>query len=147
MTIQTTISAIQAINRAISGVKTAPDNTGTYIEPAQVEAAHLPLVLLFPAATEITAAARNEVEALAHYDGVVLAAPEAAGTGIQTTTTTVRALIDAFRARYKTLVGTPEILSDGRIVERYADEGQRRITYRGRDWIGFTFKIDVWEQN
>lgn len=140
-----TLTLLQTINRAISGVTSAPDGSGSYPMPSQINPTDLPICLLFTAAQDITSAARNEVEATQAFDGFVLVASQASGVGIDTTFNAVQTMLSAFGARYKTLIGTTELLTGGIVVTSYHTDGQKRITYRGADWLGFEIKISTWE--
>ena len=141
----TILADLQAVNRAISGVTSAPDGSGTYPMPAQINAVDLPCVLLVPAVIDITADSRNAIEATQTFNGIVLVTSQASGVGVDTSFNAVLTVLDAFHARYKTLIGTTEELSGGVVVTSYHDEGQKKITYRGMDWLGFEVKIETWE--
>lgn len=142
MTIAADIVTLQAVNRAVAGIKSAPDGTTTYPIPSSVTAAHLPIVLLFPGVTDVSAAGREVIDATRAYDGMVLVASEASGAGVNTSVTDCWDLIDAMRAAWADYILNP---ASTLVVDTYHDEGQRRITYRGGDWLGFTFKLSVWE--
>lgn len=140
------LSSLQTIHRAISGITTAPDGTGSYPMPSAINTTDLPVVLLFPADMDITAAARNEIEATQAFNGLVLVASQAAGVGVDTSINAVWTVLDAFHTRYKTLIGTTEVLTGGVVVTSYHDERPKpqRITYRGADWLGWEFKVECW---
>jgi hypothetical protein len=142
----TVLASLQTIHRAVSGITSAPDGSATYPMPSQINAVDLPCVLLFPAGMDITAAARDEVEATQRFNGLVLVATQAAGVGVDTSVNAVWTILDAVQARYKTLIGTTEILSGGIVVTSYHDEGPKpqRIAYRGGEWLGWEFKVELW---
>jgi hypothetical protein len=142
----TVLSSLQTIHRAITGITKAPDGSATYPMPSQINAADLPCVLLFPSDIDITAAARNEIEATQSFNGLVLVTSQAAGVGVDTSINAVWTVLDAFHERYKTLIGTTELLTGGVVVTSYHDERPKpqRITYRGADWLGWEFNVVVW---
>lgn len=146
MTITTTIDALQTIHASISGVKSAPAAAAF---PSQVESNHLPVVLTWPGTYDMASAARDVIEATRIYSGAVLVAGEAAGVGVTTSVNAVWTLLEAFRARYLSLVAEDEVLSTGEAVQAYHDDGggaeSGLITFRGRRWLGFLFRVEVWE--
>ena len=146
MTVTTTIDALQTIHAAVAGVKTAPAAAAF---PDQVEENGLPYVLTWPGTYDMEAAGRNTLEATRIYSGACLVAGEASGVGVTTSVNAVWTLLDAFRARYETLIITTENLSTGEVVIKYHDDGggagSGSITFRGRKWLGFLFRAEVWE--
>ena len=145
MSIATTIQALQTINRAITGVTTAPDGTGSHPIPDAITPALLPIVLLFPAAADITPATQDDTSELRAYEGIALCTVDPAGAGVNSSSAAIWTLIDAFKARYETMLSTDErIASNTGLVMAYHDEGQRNITYRGINYEGFLFRVTVW---
>lgn len=145
MSIATTIQALQAVHRAISGVTSAPDGTGTYPIPDKIGNEALPLVLLFPAAVDVTPATQDDTNEVRAYEGIVICTPDPVGVGVNTSSTTIWTVLDAFKARYETMLSTDERIDGNRaMVMSYHDDGQRSITYRGINWEGFLFRVQVW---
>lgn len=145
MTTAATIAALQAVHAAVSGVAAAPTGTSSSPIPGSVPTTSLPMVLMFPGAIDLSAMARNEIDEARTYSGIVLVAGQAQGTGINDTVNAVWTLIDAFMARYETLIGTPEKLSTGEVVTSWHSDGQQAITYRGATWEGFIFRVELWQ--
>lgn len=144
MTIANAIAALQAVHRGIAGVKSAPDGTAAYPLPGQIAAANLPLILLFPSAMDLTPIATDQALDVRAYEGIALVATEASGVGVQTTIADIWTLIDAFQARYTTMLETGEELdAHDMIVRAYRDEGQKSLTYRNASWEGFLFRVVV----
>jgi hypothetical protein len=139
-----TIQAIQAINRAISGITSCPDGTSSYPHPGQVNAVDLPIVILFPGAASITSDLRADTERTRTYAGVVLVAGQAQGQGINETITDTWTLFDALADRYDTMIGSAEVLSTGEVVTAFRAQGQQALTYRGATWEGYQIELDVW---
>ncbi len=142
----TTLALLQTIHRSITGISRAPDGSSSYPMPSAINSADLPIVLLFPSGADITAAARDEVEATEVFNGLVLVASQASGVGVDTSINAVWTVLDAFHSRYKTLIGTVEELTGGIVVTSYHDERPKpqRITYRGAEWLGWEFTVSVW---
>ena len=145
MTTAATIAALQAVHAAISGITSAPDGTANNPVPGSVPASSLPIVIMFPDTIDLSAMARNEIDETRAYAGVVLVGGQAAGIGINDVVTDVWTILDAFRARYETLIGTPEQLSTGEIVTTFHSEKQQAITFRGATWEGFQFRVELWQ--
>ncbi len=146
MTITTTVSALQSVHLAVSGVKSAPDGSTNKLLPGQVDTWRLPVVLLFPGKFDLTSQVRNEVDATRTYDGIVLVASELSGAGISSGSLDIWALLQSFRDRYAMLIATTEELTGGIVVTRYQDSGDAGpVRYRGKRWAGWTFVVTCWE--
>lgn len=146
MTISSQIAALQTIHRAIAGVTSAPDGTNTYQVPSSVNSVDLPMVLLEPTTTDITPLTQTSTDQINVYAGAVLVAASAQGVGVTESVVGVWTLASALAARYSAMLAADErIDSNTALVMRYQAQNEpSEITYRGADWIGFTFTVTVW---
>lgn len=141
------ITAIQTANAAIAGIVSTPDGALLGAMPSQIESAQLPLVMVWPGRGAIDPASRNEVQRTRRYDGAVLLAPEASGVGITTNAVAIWAWLETFGNAWAATLIAGGDLADGIVVTHYEDSGDTGgfVTYRGKRWAGFTFRLDIWE--
>ncbi len=134
-------------NAAISGIVSTPDGADLGAMPSQVESAKLPLVMVWPGRRAMDPAGRDLVAASRRYEGAVLIAPEASGVGITENAVAIWTALDAFGSAWETYLTQGGELAPDIVVTHYEDDGDRGgfVTYRGKRWAGFTFRLDVWE--
>lgn len=141
MSISADLAALQALHATISGVSSAPATP-----PDSAESARLPLVLLRPGAGSVSREARGVSGASRTYEGVCLVTALSAGSVAQGIGA-VRSAMDAFTAFYRAHIEAGTDLSSGNAVVGYRDNGgeDQIVEYRGRQWEGFSFSVEVWE--
>jgi hypothetical protein len=148
MSISLVIAALQTRNAAITGIAKAPT-----AYPGSLNTAHLPLVLVWPAASQ---SHQNSIGDLRRSDRTynldVYVAPVAQGQGvdqeIQNSITLLQRFIDAYaNAEDSDLIGgSPQATIKASEQSPIQDTGIVVLKYAGTDYHGFRLQVGVYEK-
>lgn len=142
MGITTTIAALQALHKTVSGVTNADVD-----RPVAVAPASLPRIIVRPGALTMTSDGRSSTEKRRSYEGIALVLLPNQGRGVSEGLTKSHTLMDTFAAFYAAQIEGSAALSTGGIVVGYRDGGEPQglLQYGADEFEGFTFTVEVWE--